>query len=106
MFYEVQKNKKQCLSYIQFCSLKVLYNSKYILVTTLMGTNDAVMRALCSSKCNNEIIVLCSQNLPTVLHISIAQIPRDGDRHLHMPVNPCNPCLTTDFLGRLFTIEP
>ena len=29
---------KQCLSYISFCPIKIIYNSKFILMATSLGT--------------------------------------------------------------------
>ena len=47
MFYEEIK-AKQDLSYISICSLSILYNSKFILMATALGTNAAyVMRVHC-----------------------------------------------------------
>ena len=40
MFYE---ETKQNLSYISVCSLSVLYNSKFILTVTPLGTNAVVV---------------------------------------------------------------
>ena len=42
MFYEVIRIK-QGLSYISFSSLRVLYNSKFILMATSLGTNAVVV---------------------------------------------------------------
>ena len=38
MFYE-EIRTKQDLSYISICSLNILYNSKFILMATSLGTN-------------------------------------------------------------------
>ena len=35
---------KQCLSYISLCSLRILYNSKVILMATSSGTNAVVVK--------------------------------------------------------------
>ena len=41
---------KQGLSYISFCPLRILYNSKVILMATSLGTNDVVVtRVYCMS---------------------------------------------------------
>ena len=44
MFYE-EIRIKQGLSYeyISFCPLRILYNSKFILMATSLGTNDVVV---------------------------------------------------------------
>ena len=42
MFYE-EIRIKQGVSYISFCPLKTLYNSKFILMATSMGTNAVVV---------------------------------------------------------------
>ena len=39
------KNKKG-LSYISFCPLRILYNSKFILMTTYSGTNTVVVKKI------------------------------------------------------------
>ena len=39
---------KQVLSYISFCALRILYNSKFVLMATSLGTNAViVMRVYC-----------------------------------------------------------
>ena len=62
MFYE-EIWIKQGLFYISFCSLRILYNSKSILMATSLGTNDViVMRVHCISltlKAPIIIIVVC-----------------------------------------------
>ena len=41
---------KQYLSYISFCPLRILYNSKFIIMATSLGTNYVVvMRVHCIS---------------------------------------------------------
>ena len=42
MFYE-ELRIKQGLSYISFCPLRILYNSKFILMTKSLGTNVVVV---------------------------------------------------------------
>ena len=42
MFYE-EIRIKQCLSYISFCPLRILYNSKFDLMATSLGTNVVVL---------------------------------------------------------------
>ena len=42
MFYE-KTRIKECLYYISFCSLKILYNSEFIIMATHLGTNDVVV---------------------------------------------------------------
>ena len=42
LFYE-EKRIKQGLSYILFCPLRILYNSKFILIVTSLGTNAVVV---------------------------------------------------------------
>ena len=42
MFYE-EIRIKQGPSYISFCPLRVLYNSKFILMATSLGTNAVVL---------------------------------------------------------------
>ena len=42
MFYE-EIRIKQSLSNIPFCSLRILYNSKFIIKATSLGTNDVVV---------------------------------------------------------------
>ena len=42
MFYE-EIRIKQWLSYILFCSLRILYNSKFILMATFFKTNAVVV---------------------------------------------------------------
>ena len=46
MFYE-NIRIKQGLPYISFCPLKILYNSKFILMATSLGTNDVVVTGGC-----------------------------------------------------------
>ena len=47
MFYE-EVRIKQGLSYILFCPLRILHNSKFIIMATFMGTNAVVvMRVQC-----------------------------------------------------------
>ena len=49
MFYEGIRTK-QDLSYISICSLSILYNSKFILMTMSLGTNAVpIMRVHCTS---------------------------------------------------------
>ena len=43
MFYEEIKIK-QGPSYISFCPLRILYNSKFILMATSLGTNAIVIK--------------------------------------------------------------
>ena len=51
-FYEEIRRKKS-LSYISFCSLRILYNSKFILMPTSFGTNAVVVtRVNCIGKKN------------------------------------------------------
>ena len=53
---------KQDLSYIPICSLSILYNSKFILMETSLGTNAAVVtRVHCSAK-SSEASHLCASN--------------------------------------------
>ena len=48
---------KQCLSYISFCPLKSLYNSKFILIATLSAINAAVVtRAHCITSNRLELV--------------------------------------------------
>ena len=42
MFYE-EIRMKQGLSYISFCSLRISYNSKSILMATSLGTNTVIV---------------------------------------------------------------
>ena len=50
MFYEEIRTKTN-LSYISFCSLSSLYNSKFILMATSLGTNTVVVtRVRCTTK--------------------------------------------------------
>ena len=42
MFYEEIRTKQE-LSYISICSLNILYNSKFILMTTSLGTNAVIV---------------------------------------------------------------
>ena len=44
MFYE-EITRKQCLSYISFCPLRILYNNKLITskIATFLGTNAVVV---------------------------------------------------------------
>ena len=42
MFYE-EIRIKQILSYIVFCPLRILYNSKFIIMETFLGTNAVVV---------------------------------------------------------------
>ena len=42
MFYE-EIRTKQDLSYISICSLSILYNSKFILMATSLGTNAVIV---------------------------------------------------------------
>ena len=42
VLYEEVKTK-QDLSYVSICSLRILYNSKYILMATSLGTNAVVV---------------------------------------------------------------
>ena len=57
MFYE-EIIIKQCLSYISFCSFRILYKSNFILMATSLGTNAVVItrvhRIVCLglNKCN------------------------------------------------------
>ena len=43
MFYE-KIRIKQGLSYISFCPLRILYNSKFIIMKTFLGTNAVVVK--------------------------------------------------------------
>ena len=48
-FYE-EIRMKQGLSYISFCPLRILYNSKFIIMATSLGTYAVVLtRVLCIS---------------------------------------------------------
>ena len=49
MFYE-EIRIKQGLSYISFCSLKILYDSKFIIMATFLGTNAVVVTRVDCSK--------------------------------------------------------
>ena len=40
---EIRRKKKQDLSYISICSLSILYNGKFILMATSLGTNVVVV---------------------------------------------------------------
>ena len=42
MFYE-ELRKKEGLSYISFCPLRILYNSRFILMATCLGINAVVV---------------------------------------------------------------
>ena len=42
MFYE-EIRMKQGLSYISFCPLRILYNNKFIIMATSLGTNAIVL---------------------------------------------------------------
>ena len=42
---------KQGLSYISFCLLRILYNSKFILMATSFGTNAVVVTRVHSTIC-------------------------------------------------------
>ena len=42
MFYEKIKTKRD-LSHILICSLRILYNSKFVLIATSLGTNAVVV---------------------------------------------------------------
>ena len=56
MFYE-EIRIKQGLSYISFCPLKILNNSKFIIVATFLGTNAVVVtrvHCICNGKCVPE----------------------------------------------------
>ena len=58
MLYE-EIRIKQGLSYISFCPLRILYNSKFIIMTTPLGTNAVVVtRVHCTRHSNN----LCCLN--------------------------------------------
>ena len=54
MFYE-EIRTKQNLSYISICPLSILYNSKFVLMTTPLGTNAVV-------KCGFTVYVFKSPN--------------------------------------------
>ena len=55
MFYE-EIRTKQGLSYISLCSLSILYNSKFILMTTYSGRNVIVVtRVHCIIKVISQI---------------------------------------------------
>ena len=50
---------KQGLSYISFCPLRILYNSKFILMPKSLGTNAVViMRVHCISIATSQLDVL------------------------------------------------
>ena len=50
MIYE-EIRTKQGISYISFCPLRILYNSKFIIMATFMGTNAVVVtRVHCTLK--------------------------------------------------------
>ena len=50
MFYE-EARMKPGLSYISFCPLRILYNSKFIIMATVLGTNAVnVTRVHCIHK--------------------------------------------------------
>ena len=42
MFYE-EIRIKQSLSHISFCPLRILYNSKFIIMATFLGTNAVIV---------------------------------------------------------------
>ena len=42
MFYE-EIRIKQCVSYISLCQLRILYNRKFILMATYLGTNAVIV---------------------------------------------------------------
>ena len=77
MFYEIIRIK-QGLSYILFCPLRILYNSKFIIMATYFGTNAVVVtRVHCTSIVANKDI---SQNSitewQTVVSVSVCRAER------------------------------
>ena len=57
MFYE-EIRIKQSVSYILFCPLRILYNSKFIIMATFLGTNAiVVMWVHCI--CSSYLVLLC-----------------------------------------------
>ena len=68
---------KQGLSYISFCPLRILYNSKFILMETSLGTNAVVViRVHCMenyAKVNRDI--LFSVRIPfTIDHLASSSL--------------------------------
>ena len=58
MFYE-EIRIKQGLSYISFCPLRILYNNKYIIMATFLGTNAVVVtRVHCTNTPPREITLI------------------------------------------------
>ena len=81
MFYE-EIRIKQGLSNISFCPLRILYNSKFIIIATSLGTNAVVVtRVHCISEYCLKICVLCifqaAKSLNSMLGECIAEIPAD-----------------------------
>ena len=57
MFYEEIRTKRD-LSYIPFCLLRILYNSKFIMVTYL-GTNTVIVtRVHCISRIQSFVVII------------------------------------------------
>ena len=64
MFYE-EKRIKQGLSYISFCPLRILYNSKIVIMATSLGTNVVVVTRV---RCTNWPPVFESLKLYCILN--------------------------------------
>ena len=68
MFCE-ETRTKQCLSYISFCALNILYNSKFILMATSLGTNAVILtRVPCNNFYISEVMVAEWLVLPILDH--------------------------------------
>ena len=77
MFYEKIRTK-QDLSYISVCSLSILYNGKFIVMTTSLGTNAVVTRV-------HYMCRTMRKRLWTYTDIEDPDQPAQSDQGLHYP---------------------
>ena len=64
MFYE-EIRTKQDLSYISICSLSILYNSKFVLMATSLGTNAVVVTRVHCNRILRHVHQNCLVNCNT-----------------------------------------
>ena len=75
---------KQGLVYISICSLSILYNSKFLLMTTSLGTNAVVVtRVHCKSNC----IYMVSFVLKFSILCSFARLQKPNNFVSRLPYN-------------------
>ena len=92
MFFQ-EIRAEQDLSYTSICPLSILYNSKFILMATFLGTNDVVVTRVHMSMLNRlgrQIIYRLRQAKSAFKHVHNAKIMITMHL-LKVPAAPCSP---------------